>query len=106
MLSYYLEFHLREASAELTFRDECPPRQPDPVAKAERSASATRKARSERTSRGEVPHRFEDLIAELSLRTRNTIRLEDSEAGFERLSEPNAVQARALELLERIPKHA
>jgi len=106
MLSYYLEFHLREAWAELTFRDECPPTQPDPVAKAKRSTSASAKARTRRTSRGEAPHSFESLIAELSLRTRNTIRLGDSEAGFERLSEPSAVQARALELLERIPKHA
>ena len=106
MLSYYLEFHLRGAWAELTFRDECPPVQPDPVAKAKRSATATAKARTKRTSRGEVPHSFESLIKELSLRTRNTIRLGDSEAGFERLSEPNPVQARALELLERIPKHA
>ena len=106
MLSYYLEFHLREAWAELTFRDECPPMQPDPVAKAERSASATAKARTKRTSGGEVPHSFESLIVELSLRTRNTVRLGDSEAGFERLSEPNPVQMRALELLERIPKQA
>ena len=106
MLSYYLEFHLREAWAELTFRDECPPTQADPVAKAKRSASASAKAQSRRTSRGEVPHSFESLIAELSLRTRNTIRLGDSEAGFERLSEPSPLQARALELIERIPKHA
>jgi transposase len=106
MLSYYMEFHLREAWAELTFRDECPPTQPDPVAKAKRSAEATRKARTKRTSRGETPHSFESLLAELSLRTRNTIALGDSGAGFERLTEPNPVQARALELLERIPKHA
>jgi transposase len=106
MLSYYLEFHLRGAWAELTFKDECPPTQPDPVAKAKRSASATTKARTKRTSRGEAPHSFESLIKELSLRTRNTICLGDSEAGFERLSEPNPLQARALELLERIPKHA
>ena len=106
MLSYYLEFHLRDAWVELTFKDEYPPTQPDPVAKARRSASATQKAQSKRTSRGEAPHSFESLIAELSLRTRNTIALGDSEAGFERLSEPSELQARALELLERIPKHA
>ena len=106
MLSYYIEFHLREAWAELTFKDECPPAQPDPVAKAKRSSSATRKAQTKRTSRGATPHSFESLIKELSLRTRNTICLGDSEAGFERLSEPSELQARALELLERIPKHA
>ena len=106
MLSYYLEWHLREAWAELTFRDECPPVGADPVAKAKRSEAATRKARRNRTSRDEAPHSFESLIDELSLRARNTIRVEGTEAGFERLTEPNAVQARALELVERIPKHA
>ena len=106
MLSYYLEFHLRGAWAELTFKDEFPPTQVDPVAKAKRSPSATQKAQAKRTSRGEAPHTFKSLIKELSLRTRNTICLGDSEAGFERLSEPNPLQARALELLERIPKHA
>ena len=106
MLSYYLEWHLRAAWAELTFRDECPPTQQDPVAKAERSAAATRKARTKRTRGGETPHSFESLIAELGRRTRNTVRLGGSDASFEQLSEPNQVQARALELLERIPKHA
>ncbi len=74
MLSCYLEWHLREAWAELTFRDECPPTQPDPVAKAERSGAAAAKARRKRTARGETPHSFESLIAELSLRTRNKVR--------------------------------
>jgi len=105
MLAYYLEWHLREAWAELTFRDERPPTQPDPVAKAKRSAAATGKARAKRTSRGETPHSFESLLAELGLRTRNTVRVGDSEASFEQLSEPSEVQARALELVETIPKH-
>lgn len=106
MLAYYLEWHLRAAWAELTFQDEFPPGQPDPVAKARRSAAAIRKAERKRTSRGEVPHSFESLIAELGRRTRNTIRVGDSEATFEQLSEPNEVQSRALELVESIPKHA
>ncbi len=107
MLSCYLEWHLREAWAELTFRDECPPEQPDPVAKAERSSSAAAKARRKRTARGSEPHSFESLIAELGLRVRNTIRVAGTGAGFERLTEPNDVQARALALVEqRIPKHA
>lgn len=106
MLSYYLEWHLREAWAELTFRDERPPEQADPVAKAKRSGAATAKARRKRSARGEAPHSFESLIAELSLRTRNTVRVGESAATFERLSEPNPVQARALELVSSIPKHA
>lgn len=104
MLAYYLEWHLREAWAELTFGDECPPAQHDPVAKAKRSGAATDKARRKRTARGETPHSFESLLAELSLRTRNTVRIGDSGASFERLAEPNAVQARALELVDAIPK--
>lgn len=106
MLAYYLEWHLREAWAELTFRDECPPTQPDPVAKAKRSGAAAEKASRKRTARGEAPHSFESLIAELSLRTRNTVRIGGSGGGFERLSEPNPVQARALELVAAIPKPA
>lgn len=106
MLAYYLEWHLREAWAELTFRDERPPEQDDPVAKAKRSGAAAEKASRKRTARGEAPHSFEDLIAELSLRTRNTVRIGESGAGFERLSEPSPVQARALALVGSIPKHA
>ncbi len=106
MLSCYLEWHLREAWAELTFCDERQPEQADPVAKAKRSDAATDKARHKRTARGETPHSFESLLAELSLRTRNTVRIGDSGASFERLAEPNAVQARALELVSSIPKHA
>jgi hypothetical protein len=106
MLSYYLEWHLREAWAELTFRDQSPPAQSDPVAKAKRSAAATRKARTKRTTSGFEPHSFESLLAELARRTRNTIKVGDSEAGFEQLSEPNPLQARALKLIDSIPKHA
>jgi hypothetical protein len=105
MLAYYLEFHLREAWAELTFRDECPPERIDPVAKAARSRAATEKASRKRSSASEVLHSFTSLLAELARRTRNTIRVGDSGASFEQLSEPNATQARALELVESIPKH-
>ena len=37
MLAYYLTWHLRHAWAPLLFKDETPPAQPDPVAKATRS---------------------------------------------------------------------
>jgi Transposase DDE domain len=106
MLAYYLEWHLRDAWAELTFRDELAPAQPDPVAKAKRSAAAERKARTKRTARGEAAHSFESLVEELGRRTLNTVRVGDSDATFEQLSEPNELQTRALELVESIPKHA
>ena len=98
MLAYYLEWHLREAWRELLFADEERLERPDPVAKADRSPSAKAKARSKRTATGGAAHSFRSLIAELGLVTRNTIRLRGSEATFEKLSEPSALQARALEL--------
>jgi transposase len=107
MLAYYLEWHLREAWAELTFSDECPASSADPVAKASRSPAAERKARTKRTSNGHAPHSFGSLITELGRRTSNTIRVEGTEASFDQLSEPTALQARALELVEtKLPKNA
>jgi hypothetical protein len=107
MLAYYLDWHLRAAWAGLTFTDECPPSAPDPVAKARRSRAAERKARSKRTHSGEAPHCFRSLLSELGRRTSNTIRVAGSEASFSQLSEPTALQARALDLVEtNVPKIA
>ena len=56
MLAYYLGWHLRQAWAELIFKDEQPPTPTDPVAKASRSAAAKRKAQTKRTTAGEPCH--------------------------------------------------
>jgi Transposase DDE domain len=106
MLSYYLAWHLREAWAELLFKDECPPTPTDPVAKASRSVAATEKAQTKRTTDHGLCHSFESLISELGLRVRNTIHLAGSHASFEQLTEPSTLQARALELIASVPKHA
>jgi hypothetical protein len=103
MLAYYLTWHLREAWAPLLFKDEAPPIAEDPVAKANRSAAAERKAQSKRTASGEPCHSYRSLIAELGTQTRNTVRLAGAEASFEKLAEPTPVQARALELVEQAP---
>jgi transposase len=103
MLAYYLTWHLREAWAPLLFKDEQPSPAEDPVAKATRSPAAQRKAQSKRTAAGERAHSYKSLLAELATLTRNTIRLPGTEATFAKLSEPNAVQARALELAEHAP---
>lgn len=101
MLAYYLEWHLRQAWAELLFDDERPAPQPDPVAKATRSRQAQRKAQTKRTRDGLPCQGFRDLLSTLALRTRNTIRVVGTNATFDKLAEPTAVQRRALELLER-----
>ncbi|MDQ3434420.1 MAG: IS1634 family transposase [Actinomycetota bacterium] len=98
-LAYYLEWHLRQTWAELTFKDECPPISPDPVAKAQRSPEAERKARTKRTAAGQPCHSFRGLIAELARRTQNTVRIPGGEGAFTQLSEPTPLQARALELV-------
>src|SRR6266508_1567904 len=89
MLAYYLEWHLREAWAELLFDDERPPLRADPVAKAERSPEAKRKAASKRTTRGEVCHSFPSLIAELALLVRDTNRITGTNATFEKVTRRN-----------------
>jgi transposase len=103
MLAYYLTWHLREAWAPLLFKDEQPTSAADPVAKSARSPSAIRKAQKKRTDTGEQVHSYKSLLAELATLTRNTIRLPTTTATFDRLAEPTAIQARALELAEHAP---
>jgi hypothetical protein len=100
MLAYYLTWHLRQAWTPLLFKDESPPAQPDPVAKAVRSRSAQRKAQTKRTTTGEPAHSYKSLLAELATLTRNTIRLPGTAASFNKLATPTPIQAQALELAE------
>ena len=103
MLAYYLTWHLREAWAPLLFKDEHPPIAADPVAKADRSPAAQRKAQTKRTANGEPCHSYRSLIAELATQTRNTIRLPDTPATFDKLTQPTPLQARALDLAATRP---
>jgi transposase len=98
MLAYYLEWHLRQAWAPLLFKDQYPPTAPDPVAKARRSAHAEHKARTQHTDTGEPCHTLRSLLAELATQARNTIRLAGTDATFNQLTEPTALQARAHDL--------
>jgi hypothetical protein len=103
MLAYYLTWHLRAAWAPLLFKDEQPPTNSDPVAKADRSPAAKRKAQTKRTATGEPCHSYRSLIAELATLTRNTIRLPGAPATFDKLTKPTPVQARALDLAATAP---
>jgi transposase len=103
LLAYYLSWHLRRAWAELIFKDEQPPTQADPVAKAARSAAAGRKAQTKRTAAGEPCHSLATLLTELATRARNTIRLQGTGTSFDQLTEPTPTQARALELIDGHP---
>jgi transposase len=103
LLAYYLEWHLRKAWAPLLFTDEQPPLTRDPVAKAERSPEAKRKASTKRTANGEVCHSFRSLLAELSLIVRDTNRITDTDAVFTKTTNANPTQARALALVALDP---
>lgn len=103
MLAYYLTWHLKQAWAPLLFKDEDPPRSTDPVAKATRSTSAQRKAQTKRTNTGEPCHSYKSLLAELATLTRNTIHLQNTDATFQKLSQPTPLQAHALHLAATAP---
>jgi transposase len=103
MLAYYLTWHLKAAWAPLTFKDENPPVPADPVAKATRSTTATRKAQTKRTSTAAPCHSYKSLLSELATLTRNTIRLGHTDATFHKLTQPTSLQAHALDLAEHAP---
>lgn len=100
LLSYYLARHLRQAWKPLLFDDEQPPTRTDPVAKARRSPQALQKTRSKHTAAGERCHSLATLLDELATRTRNTIRLAESGASFDQLTQPTPTQTRALALID------
>jgi hypothetical protein len=111
VLAYYVEWHLRQAWAELLFQDEAlntARDRRDPVAPAQPSASVKRKKRERKTARGLEIQSWETLPAHLATRARHTCRLgpsDDAETSpaFSQLTEPTALQNRAMELLDMYP---
>ncbi len=99
MLAYYVRWHLERAWAPLLFRDEDKPRSDDVVAPARRSASALAKARTQRLADDTPVHSFDSLLDQLATLTRNTVRIPNTSATFEKLTNPTPLQARALQLI-------
>jgi hypothetical protein len=101
MLAGYLVWHLRKAWAPLTYTDEQPPTRTDPVAPAQRSNTATRKASRHRDQHNQPLHSFQGLLAHLATLTRNDIRYgHDTDAPIiATLTVPTDTQRRAFELL-------
>ncbi len=102
MLAYYLEWHMRQALAPMLFDDHDRSAgealRASPVAKAQPSPAAKRKARTKRTDDGLPVHSFRSLLADLATLTRNTVRLGRA-AAFPVLATPTEVQRQALHLL-------
>jgi transposase len=107
MLAYYLEWHMREAWRELLFADEeqAAKATRDPVAPAQRSAAADKKARTRRLGDGTPAHSFRTLLDELATIVRNTCRVPGaaiSAPAFPMVTTPNALHRRARELIDNI----
>ena len=100
LLAYYLLFELQARLAPMLYTDDTPLSPADPVATARRSTAAKKKASSGRTPDGLPAYSLPDLIAELGTICRNQIRIGHSPHTFPRLTTPNPVQAKALELLD------
>ena len=66
MLACYLTWHLRRAWAPLTFTDQDPPAQDNPVTPARRSATAHAKASGQYDPAGQPYYSFRGLIAHLA----------------------------------------
>lgn len=100
LLAYYVLFELQARLAPMLFTDDTPLTPTDPVAPAQRSPAAKTKAGSARTTDGLRAYSLTDLIAELGTICRNQLRIGESQHTFARLTNPNPIQAKALELLD------
>ena len=112
MLAYYVQWHMIEAWAPLTFKDEAkdatgaePARLADPVAPARRSQAALAKVRSRTLADGTPAMSFTRLLAHLATIVRNTMRPRSArpgEATFTLTTRPTPKQQQALDLIAAI----
>jgi hypothetical protein len=102
MLAYHLEWHMRQALAPILFDDHDRAAgealRTSPVAKAQPSPAAKRKAKTKRTDDGLPVHSFRTLLADLATLTRNSVRCAKSPA-MALLARPTQIQQRAFDLL-------
>jgi Transposase DDE domain len=99
MLAAYLTWHLRQAWAPLTYTDEEPPVQANPVAPARRSASAEAKASRQHDEDGRPYLSFQGLLDHLGTLTRNQLRFAGTPAAVPVLTEPTSRQREAFDLI-------
>ena len=108
MLAYYVQWHMIQAWASLTFKDEAEAaesRARDPVAPAQRSPAALDKAHTRRLADSTPAFGFTRLLGHLATIVRNTLRpagARPREATFDLTTRPNAKQQQALDLVAAI----
>jgi len=98
MLAAYLVWHLRQAWAPLTYTDEHPPTRDNPVAPAQRSTHAARKASRRRDDHDQPVRGFRGLLDHLATLSRNDLQHGDN-ATVPTLTIPPPTPRRALELI-------
>jgi hypothetical protein len=99
MLACYLTWHLRRAWAPLTFTDQEPPQQDNPVTPARRSAAAQAKASCQHDPAGQPYRSFRGLLEHLATLTRNQVRYTGTDVTIAMLAEPTSAQRQAFELI-------
>ena len=108
MLAYYVQWHMIQAWAPLTFKDEADidaSREHDPVAPAKRSKGALEKVHARKLADGTPAMSFGRLLAHLGTIVRNTMRpkgAKPGEATFTLTTLPNPKQRQALDLIDAI----
>ncbi len=108
MLAYYVEWHIRDAWRELTFTDtdQAAKLTRDPVAPAQRSDAAQRKAHTRTLDDGTPTHSIATLMSEMNTIVRNTCRAgSDAPSNLHTFTldtNTNEKQRRALELINSI----
>jgi hypothetical protein len=104
MLAYYVEWHMRQKLAPLLFddhqRDEAETTRASIVQRAPRSDAARAKDRTKQTEDGLPVHSFRTLLDDLGTMAKNRVRVRgESGSEFYELTQPTAIQQRALDLL-------
>jgi hypothetical protein len=99
MLACYLTWHLRRAWAPLTFTDENPPQQDNPVAPARRSAPAQAKASCQHDPAGRPYRSFRSLLEHLATLARNQVQFAGAQAAVPMLTQPTGTQREAFDLI-------
>jgi transposase len=109
MLSYYISWHMKQALAPILFTDNDKPaaaaKRADPVAPAQRSDEALKKAARKRTEDDTPVHSFTSLITDLATICANHIQPTDDLPAFTKTTTPTPLQRRAFDLLAVSHRH-
>jgi transposase len=109
MLSYYLSWHMKQALAPILFVDNDKPaaeaKRANPVAAAQRTDQALRKAARKRADDDTTVHSFASLLADLATICANQIQPNDDMPAFTMITSPTPLQRQAFELLGVSHRH-